>query len=227
MAWRVPLPHRSDCTPRPVECTIPISWKPYLINNAPFSFCSELKRRLKAEQKAKEKAEKVAAQQAQPQKKVEAKPKISEEDISPNEYFKLRSTAVADLKKDPASHPYPHKFHVSISLENFIEKYNSLKDGEVLEDAPLSVAGRVHAIRESGAKLIFYDLRGEGVKLQVMANAKLYESEERFHADTAKIRRGDIIGVNGVPGKTKKGELSIMPKTVGFVLSIFHLEASL
>lgn len=32
--------------------------------------------------------------------------------------------------------------------------------------------GRVHAKRASGAKLIFYDLRGEGVKLQVMANSR-------------------------------------------------------
>ena len=32
--------------------------------------------------------------------------------------------------------------------------------------------GRVHAKREAGAKLIFYDLRGEGKKIQVMANAK-------------------------------------------------------
>jgi len=32
--------------------------------------------------------------------------------------------------------------------------------------------GRVHARRESGAKLIFYDLRAEGKKIQVMANAK-------------------------------------------------------
>lgn len=77
-----------------------------------------------------------------------------------------------------------------------------------------SIAGRVHAIRESGAKLIFYDVRGEGVKLQVMANVRSYESEEKFYTDTAKIRRGDIIGIEGVPGKTKKGELSIMPKNV-------------
>lgn len=77
-----------------------------------------------------------------------------------------------------------------------------------------SIAGRVHAIRESGAKLIFYDLRGEGVKLQVMANAKMYESDEKFQEDTGKIRRGDIIGINGVPGKTKKGELSIIPSNV-------------
>lgn len=32
--------------------------------------------------------------------------------------------------------------------------------------------GRVHAKRASGAKLLFYDLRGEGVKLQVMANSR-------------------------------------------------------
>ena len=36
--------------------------------------------------------------------------------------------------------------------------------------------GRVHAKRESGAKLIFYDVRGEGVKVQVMCNAKSAES---------------------------------------------------
>ncbi len=34
------------------------------------------------------------------------------------------------------------------------------------------LAGRVHAKRASGAKLIFYDLRGEGLKLQVMANSR-------------------------------------------------------
>lgn len=77
-----------------------------------------------------------------------------------------------------------------------------------------SIAGRIHAIRESGAKLIFYDLRGEGVKLQVMANAKLYKNEQAFEADTGKVRRGDIIGINGFPAKTKKGELSIVPKEV-------------
>ena len=32
--------------------------------------------------------------------------------------------------------------------------------------------GRIHAKRESGTKLIFYDLRGEGVKIQVMADAR-------------------------------------------------------
>lgn len=184
--------------------------------------CSELKRRLKAEQKAKEKAEKVAQQAAtaaenEPSADGAKKPaanKINEEEISPNEFFKIRSAAVAELKKTPATHPYPHKFHVSQSLESFIEQYSGLKDGEQLDDVKVTLAGRIHAIRESGAKLIFYDLRGEGVKLQVMANLRSYATEESFFADTEKIRRGDIIGVTGSPAKTKKGELSIVPTNV-------------
>merc|ERR1712142_1239998 len=128
--------------------------------------------------------------------------------------FKLRSLAVEELKVDSSTHPYPHKFSVSTSLTNFLQEYEKLKDGETLTDVVVRCAGRIHAIRESGAKLIFYDLRGEGVKLQVMATANAYKSEEQFGADIAKIRRGDIVGVTGNPGRTKKGELSIIPKEV-------------
>lgn len=87
----------------------------------------------------------------------------------------------------------------------------------------LLTSGRVHAIRESGAKLIFFDLRGEGLKLQVMGNAKMYSSEEQFANDTEKIRRGDIIGCIGHPGKTKKGELSIIPKTITLLSPCLHM----
>jgi len=104
-----------------------------------------------------------------------------------------------------------------------VERYSELKDGETLDQVNLSVAGRVHAIRESGAKLIFYDLRGEGVKLQVMASAKSYKSEAAFEQDTAKLRRGDIIGVTGHPGKTKKGELSIMPTELKLLSPCLHM----
>ncbi|XP_072936806.1 lysine--tRNA ligase isoform X2 [Epargyreus clarus] len=182
---------------------------------------NELKRRMKAEQKLKEKVEKAAQQ---PVVAVEKKSAKAEEEISPNEYYKLRTAAVAALKNGSKDdHPYPHKFTVTISLEEFIEKYEKLNSGEVLENVTLSLAGRIHSIRESGAKLIFYDLRGEGVKLQVMANAKMYESEEKFTSDTDKLRRGDIIGCIGHPGKTKKGELSIIPKTIKLLSPCLHM----
>lgn len=162
--------------------------------------------------KAEKEAQKAAEKPADVKK--EATTKVDEADFNPAEYFKYRSGLVEDLKKSPENHPYPHKFYVSTSLEDFINKYNHLKDGDMLENEKLSVAGRIHSIRESGAKLIFYDLRGEGVKIQVMANARLYSSEDKFTADIDKIRRGDIIGIEGYPGKTKKGELSVIPVNV-------------
>ncbi|XP_050425308.1 lysine--tRNA ligase isoform X2 [Adelges cooleyi] len=186
---------------------------------------NELKRRLKAEQKAKEKLEKEAtAQSKQPTtKKVDDLSAATKAlDISPNEFFSLRLQAIAQMKKD-GEEPYPHKFNVTLSLENFINEFQSLNESQILHDKEFSVAGRVHAIRESGPKLIFYDLRGEGVKIQVMANAKQYSSEDSFIADTSKIRRGDIIGVTGSPGKTKKGELSIFPKHIKLLTPCLHM----
>ncbi|XP_054007066.1 lysine--tRNA ligase isoform X1 [Hylaeus anthracinus] len=209
---------------------------PLLFNRKPTSLhritvchfrTNELKRRLKTEQKLKEKAEKEAKAVTPATTKGEAKSKgkndIKEEEISPNEYIKLRTQAVNHLKNTD-NDPYPHKFHVSISLENFIEKFsNILTDGQVLENEVHSIAGRVYAIRESGAKLIFYDLRGEGLKIQVMANARNYANEEKFVADISKIRRGDIIGVIGNPGKTKKGEFSIMPHSITLLSPCLHM----
>lgn len=45
------------------------------------------------------------------------------------------------MKKD-GEEPYPHKFHVTISLEEFIEKFNSLNESQILYDEQYSVAGK-------------------------------------------------------------------------------------
>ena len=58
-------------------------------------------------------------------------------------------------------------FQVSTSLTQFLQKYEHLAKEECCEGDEVTVAGRIHAIRESGNKLRFYDLRGEDVKLQV------------------------------------------------------------
>lgn len=61
------------------------------------------------------------------------------------------------------------------------------------------------------------------MKIQVMANARLYRSEEEYAKDSDKLRRGDIIGCIGHPGKTKKGELSIIPKKVELLSPCLHM----
>eukprot|EP00794_Sanderia_malayensis_P019168 gene19167-21089_t len=143
-----------------------------------------------------------------------------EENLDPNQYYKIRSQAISTLKAN-GEHPYPHKFHVSLSLTNYIAKYDSkTAAGEWLDDI-VSVSGRIHAKRSSGQKLIFYDLRGEGVKIQVMADAR--SSEQDFLAIHGKIRRGDIVGIKGRPGKTKKGELSIQPVYMELLAPCLHM----
>uniref|UniRef100_A0A673CHQ6 Lysine--tRNA ligase n=1 Tax=Sphaeramia orbicularis TaxID=375764 RepID=A0A673CHQ6_9TELE len=193
------------------------------------SSCSlelELKRRMKAEKKAAEKEAKVKDMAEQ---KKESNDKetanvcgLDEETLDPNQYFKIRTQAIQELK-GTTEDPYPHKYHVDLSLTEFIEKYNHLQPGDHLSDVVLNVTGRVHAKRASGAKLLFYDLRGEGVKLQVMANSRNYKSEEAFVAINNKLRRGDIIGVRGNPGKTKKGELSIIPIEMTLLSPCLHM----
>jgi len=180
---------------------------------------NEQKRQLKLAKKAAEKAEKEKDASPNPSDS----DKTNEDQLSPNEYFKIRSRVVEELKLEEGGHPYPHKFHVSSSLTEFLADFTSLEDGQTLADKEVRVAGRIHAIRQSGPKLIFYDLRGEGVKLQVMATAAAYVSEEGFLMDTGKLRRGDILGVVGNPGRTKKGELSVIPSKVELLAPCLHM----
>ena len=57
------------------------------------------------------------------------------------EYFKLRMEQVNSLKAKGES-PYPHKFHVEMSLSEYIEKYNdTTSPGEVNLNEQVSVAG--------------------------------------------------------------------------------------
>lgn len=173
---------------------------------------NELKRRMRAEQKAKEKEQKAltSGSSAVVVEEKTASKTGDEESEDATEYFEIRTRAL-DAMRAAGENPYPHKYTVDTSLTDFIQKYSNLNDGQILDDVLVSVAGRVHAKRESGSKLIFYDLRGEGTKVQVMSNLSYFGTQEKFSEANDRIRRGDIIGCKGHPGKTKKGELSVVP----------------
>lgn len=51
---------------------------------------------------------------------------------------------------------------------------------------------------------------------------RFYTSEEEFLKATEQVKRGDIIGVKGHPGKTKKGELSIIPQSMQLLAPCLH-----
>ncbi|KAI8987354.1 lysyl-tRNA synthetase [Mycotypha africana] len=172
---------------------------------------SEFKRREKLRAKEAAKAAKAAA--APPKQAKEKSAEEGEDDLNPNQYFELRSKAINKLREGGNPNPYPHKFQVEMTLPEFIEKYNNIETGERLDDQVISVAGRIHNKRASGAKLRFYDLHGDGVKIQIMASLQDHEGDD-YAVTHDLLRRGDIVGVTGVPGKTKRGELSVFPKKV-------------
>lgn len=123
--------------------------------------------------------------------------------------------------------------------------------------------------RSSGAKLLFYDVKGDGAKIQVMADLRCRLSEkprllhlqapyymhnltttQNLHGDARlacrlsigcsprrssglapedfvalhnSAKRGDIVGVEGFPGKSKMGELSIFPRKFVVLSPCLHM----
>jgi lysyl-tRNA synthetase class 2 len=196
---------------------------------------SEQKRRARAEKKALEKQQKQEerAQQAAAANDHAPSDKAGPGDaggankdnleLDPNEYFNWRVQTVRNMRAE-GENPYPHKFNVTVSIGDFIERYKDGPAGTVNEEVVVSLAGRIHSKRASGSKLIFYDLRGESLRLQVMANVGRYTGgPEAFVAITERIKRGDIVGCTGYPGKTKTGELSICVTEMQVLSPCLHM----
>ncbi|CAK9159783.1 unnamed protein product, partial [Ilex paraguariensis] len=93
-----------------------------------------------------------------------------DEDMDPTQYFENRQKVLA-AQKTAGTNPYPHKFYTSMSIPEFVKEYGVLEDGDHCEDVEVSLAGRIMNKRSSSAKLFFYDLHGDGAKVQVMADA--------------------------------------------------------
>lgn len=128
---------------------------------------------------------------------------------------------------------YPHKFHVTYDIRNFAEEFKHLKNGESDKSKSIQLAGRVYVKRSAGAKLFFYDLRSEGTRLQVLAQAQeVTEGAPDFESQHINLRRGDIIGVRGFPSRTnpkkkqgegdQSGELSIAATEVVLLSPCLH-----
>ncbi|WWC91602.1 lysine-tRNA ligase [Kwoniella dendrophila CBS 6074] len=186
---------------------------------------SELKRRQKERQVAAKKAEKAAAQPAKAEKGSAGK-KTAEVEMDASAFRELRIKEITNLKKTQNPNPYPHKFHVSQSIPRYIKEWGvegKIGKGEHINDAkPISLAGRVHTIRESSSKLIFYDLKADGEKIQILAQVQNAESEEEFAKSHGIIRRGDIVGVTGIPSRTKMGELSLLISKIQLLSPCLH-----
>lgn len=67
-------------------------------------------------------------------------------------------------------------------------------------------------LRSQGAKLMFMDLVEGESKVQIFCPAQNYSGD--FDTVVKTLRRGDIVGVEGSPGRTNPGEFSIRATTI-------------
>ena len=182
-------------------------------------------------QKAKEQeAEKKKKEQLKEEKEKENPEKTSnkkkEEELDPTKYFENRKKWIEE-EKSKGLNPFPHKFFVSHTVpqlkDQFLEK--TVK-GEFIEDAKVSVAGRVYNIRAQSNNLIFYDILDNDQRLQIYC-AKQFSNQETNFVDLHKhVRRGDFIGVVGVPGKTTgkgEGEFSVRVSEFNHLSYCMHM----
>lgn len=80
--------------------------------------------------------------------------------------------------------------------------------------------------------MVFYDIRTEGVKVQVMSQAQeIKEGGIPFEEQHEHLRRGDIVGIVGYPGRTspksriekgEEGELSIFATEIILLTPCLH-----
>ena len=144
------------------------------------------------------------------------------------QYFEIRSRAVKRMKETNNPNPYPHKFHVTYDLRNFESEFGQLKKGETRKDVVMKVGCRIYAIRNAGENLRFYQVSVDGVDTQIMAQSQENTSDVPFAEQHDILRRGDVIGVTGFPGRTspkaedKPGELSIFAQSVELLAPCLH-----
>jgi len=181
-----------------------------LSKNALKRYLKQRTQRKQQEIKAKVRADEKATQPSR-SKKQEAE----EEDLPPWKYLENRLAAMKKFESE-GKNPWPHKFKVTMSIPNFVHVYKKLKSEEELKNTSVSLAGRIMRKSSSGSKLFFYELHADGGKIQIMARLGDLDTDSDFSLH-AVLRRGDVIGVRGFPGRSRTGELTIFSRSMSLL----------
>jgi lysyl-tRNA synthetase, class II len=115
---------------------------------------------------------------------------------------------IAELKKAKIE-PYAYGFDKKDNSKGIKEKYAKLKPDERTKDS-VKIAGRLMIVRDLG-KLAFATLQDRYGNIQVVMQegetiAKKWEMFKKY------IDAGDIIGVEGIVFRTRRGEISVLVK---------------
>jgi len=121
---------------------------------------------------------------------------------------------------------FPYSFDNRNHVKDIVEKFSSLQTGEKAEGQIFRLAGRLMTLRSMG-KAVFFNIQDQSGSLQVYL--KLQDLPEKQKEAFDLVDLGDIVGIQGFPFRTQKGELSlhaqefeILTKTIEPLPEKFH-----
>ena len=106
--------------------------------------------------------------------------------------------------------PYPERSEVRDYAADIEAKYADLADGEDTEDI-VKIGGRIVAKRGQG-KIMFVVVRDATADIQLFC--RINDMAEADWELLGRLDVGDIINVEGVVVRTRRGQLSIAPRQI-------------
>ena len=110
---------------------------------------------------------------------------------------------------EAGQNPYPEHSEIEDYVVDIEAKYADLADGEDTEDV-VKIGGRVVAKRGQG-KIMFIVVRDATAEIQLFC--RINDMDEAAWSTLKALDLGDILGVTGVVVRTKRGQLSVAPKS--------------
>jgi lysyl-tRNA synthetase class 2 len=129
---------------------------------------------------------------------------VSDGDVEASALLAARRAKLERLRAEGVD-PFPHDFDGVEAIESVLAAHEGLKDGE---ETTVShrVAGRLAARRDSG-KAAFLDLVDRSGRIQL--HARVDELGEQAFERLLSLDIGDLLGVDGVAIRTRRGQLSL------------------
>jgi lysyl-tRNA synthetase class 2 len=117
-----------------------------------------------------------------------------------------RREKVARLRRE-GREPYPWEFPGRVESSEVVAVCRTLSPGVESTAAPVRVAGRLKAVRSHG-KSAFLDIEDRSGSIQLFARVDEL-GEEEYRRVLSDLDPGDIVGADGVPVVTRRGEPSV------------------
>lgn len=114
--------------------------------------------------------------------------------------------------RERGEEPFPWAFPGRVPIASVLDRAARLAPGEEESGPAVRVAGRLRTVRAHG-RTAFLDVVDASGELQVLLRSDLL-GEEQYRRWLADIDPGDILGAEGAPARSKRGEPSVAARAL-------------